>query len=885
MVLATVWIANLLASFIDKVIGRHAGKLVILSLLLTALSVTVIALRHNINSDFKALLPSTSEAALAMDEIDARVGGGSSLFVVIDSPDKEANLRFAQVYSDKLRETPGVALAHYHNDKAFFEQRQLLYLDAEDLEALYTRVKDRIKQAKRAANPLFVDLGGKKKTEGDEGKDAADLDALQEKYADRMVHQGYKEYLMSDDGYAVVIIVRFVESSTNLVATNKLINEVRQMSVELKPKSYNPKLVVEFGGGLASRQKQYKSIVDDIQTSAIFTILGVFFLIAFYFGRFRAIAVVLVPLVMSVLWTLATAFLIFGELTAITVFIFAILLGLGIDFGIHLLSGYDHARYEGEPVEAALKSCYQSTGRATIIGGLTTFVTFVVLSFAQFRGLSQFGFVASIGILYTLGAMLVVLPSMVLVLHRIRPYDPTPNTERIAERLFTQPRVDRGVRIALPVALILGLVGSIWALDMAPKLGFEENFYKVGEVDWPWERMKSSQDQEHLRVAMKQGSNLARYIDVRAEQLREEIDPATFVPKRRQTTLGQKYTNAVQGKQTSMPTILLFDDAVQTEQTYQRMEAALLGGELKTIRDINAIYSFMPGSKEEQEARMVPIRKLRELLEGESLSFVKKAEREKLEDLKKKTQIEPFSIYDLPDWTKRLFREAGPAATPAAPGQEFAFERLIYVTEKISLLDGPAARDYMSEIRETAKPELASFRVGSQAYVYIAMLDEIRRDGLKMMSIALALVFLILVIGFKGRWYALLAIMPLLVGGLWTAGLAAWLGVRLDFFNMVIIPALIGIGVDDGVHFTMRYVELGRGSLPVVLRQVGLAVVMTSVTSMVGFGGLAITNYAGLKSIGYLAIVGILATLLATLLLLPTTIWLFEAIGARRAKR
>lgn len=876
MLLATHWIAALISRFIERVVGRHAGKLVIMSLIMTVVAGVVIALKHNINSDFKALLPATSEAALAMDEIDERVGGGSSLFVVIDSPSMEANLAFAKVYAEQLRATEGVALAHYHNDKTFFEERQLLYLEPDDLEALYTRVRDRIKQAKKEANPLFVDLGKKKKKTDDGQTDSADLKALQEKYADRMVHQGYKEYLMSDDGYAVVILVRFVESSTNLVATNRLINEVRQMSVTLEPAKYHPELKIEFGGGLASRQKQYKSIVEDIQTSAIFTVLGVFLLIALYFGRFRAIIVVLVPLVMGVLWTLATAFLIFGELTAITVFIFAILLGLGIDFGIHLLSGYDHARQDGEAPLEALSSCFNSTGRATIIGGLTTFVTFLVLSFAQFRGLSQFGVVASLGILYTLGAMIVVLPALVLTLQRLSPYTPSKASHKAISRAFTNARLERGIY----VALLLGLGLSAWSFYQAPQLGFEENFYKVGEVQWPWSPDKQA-DAAHTQ-AERAAALLARQVDINAEQLRQEIDPSTFVAVRRQKTLGQKYSNAVQGKQSSMPTILLFDDAKQTEETYHRMAAAISGGELDTVRAVNAIYSFMPGSKQEQEARMVPILKLRALLEKESLSFVKEPERKKLEDLKQKTMIEPFTIYDLPDWTKRLFREAGPKAKPAAPGEEFAFEQLIYVTEKISLLDGPKARKYMSEIRASARPDLANFRVGSQAYVYIAMLDEIKRDGLKMMSIALTLVFLILVIGFKGRWYAAIALMPLLVGGVWTAGMASWLGVRLDFFNMVIIPALIGIGVDDGVHFTMRYVELGRGSLPTVLRQVGTAIVMTSVTSMVGFGGLAITHYAGLKSIGYLAIVGILATLLATLLLLPSSLLLIEVMSKRR---
>ena len=60
------------------------------------------------------------------------------------------------------------------------------------------------------------------------------------------------------------------------------------MADELDPESYNAEMTIDFGGGLASRQKQYNSIVDDIKTSAIFTLLGLFLLLSFYFRRPRA---------------------------------------------------------------------------------------------------------------------------------------------------------------------------------------------------------------------------------------------------------------------------------------------------------------------------------------------------------------------------------------------------------------------------------------------------------------------------------------------------------------------------------------------------------------------------------------------------------------------
>ena len=869
---APTWIARFLEWHIRRVVSRHYLMLTAASVLLTIAAVFTIVTKLNINSDFKALLPEDSEAVATMNEIDQRIGGGSSLFVVIDSPDKAKNIEFARQLAGKLEQVEGVALAHYHNDKTFFEQHQLLYVDAKDLRELHDKIARRIKQAKREANPFFVSLGPSKKSA------PVSTDSLERKYQKNAKHQSYKEYFTSADGFALVVLVRFVESSANMVQTNALLDKVSATARALGPETFHPKMKVELGGALAKRQQQYDSILGDIRLSAVFTLLGVLLFIAAYFGRFRAIVLLLSPLIMSVLWTLAIAFLIFGELTIITVFIFAILLGLGIDFGIHLLSGYDHARLDGlEPIDA-LVQCYHGTGLATVLGAATTFCTFAVLSFAQFRGLSQFGVVASLGVLGTLFAMVVSLPAMVLTFHRILPHTPSTRRRKGRNALLTPERLHGVLKRGFVVIALLIVGMTAFGAWNAPKIVFEENFYDIGEVRWPWETPQTKQDTQR-RALLRTARARARAVRFSAEKARAAMQPETYEPSRYQKSLGQKYSSALSDNFTSAPSILMFDSAAQTDATFQRMTQAREQGELERVKAITSVYSFMPGSAAQQQERMVEIKRIQALLDNEPRSFLKKSERDKLDELRKKTEVSPITVYDLPLWSKQLFKEAGAQAKPAAPGEAFSFEYVIYLNEGFGLLDGPKSRAYLSDLNDMADKDAAgkpTFRVGSQAYVYIAMLDEIQKDGPRMMLIALCLVFLILTLGFKHPARALMAMIPLGFGAIWTAGFIGWAGIRLDFFNVIIIPALIGIGIDDGIHFYMRYLELGRGSLARVVRQVGSAVIMTSVTSMIGFGGLAITKHDGLKSIGYVAIVGICSALIATLLIMPALIWAAE---------
>ncbi|MFW5968324.1 MAG: hypothetical protein ACOCV2_12440, partial [Persicimonas sp.] len=97
----TSFLQRAIEVFFERIVGRYHLAICAVALVVTVAAIVVIAGQWNINSDFKALLPQSSEASAAMDEVDDRVGSGSSLFVVIDSPDRQANREFARVYAEE----------------------------------------------------------------------------------------------------------------------------------------------------------------------------------------------------------------------------------------------------------------------------------------------------------------------------------------------------------------------------------------------------------------------------------------------------------------------------------------------------------------------------------------------------------------------------------------------------------------------------------------------------------------------------------------------------------------------------------------------------------------------------------------------------------------
>ncbi len=119
-------------------------------------------------------------------------------------------------------------------------------------------------------------------------------------------------------------------------------------------------------------------------------------------------------------------------------------------------------------------------------------------------------------------------------------------------------------------------------------------------------------------------------------------------------------------------------------------------------------------------------------------------------------------------------------------------------------------------------------------------------------------------------------VLPLVIGLLGRGGAMTAFGTKLNIFNLVVLPSIVGIGVDSGVHGYHRYLSEGTGSLPLVLRRAGLAVTMATLTTMVGYSGLLFASHPGLVSIGQLAIVGLATTLISAAVLFPALLQVLE---------
>jgi len=153
--------------------------------------------------------------------------------------------------------------------------------------------------------------------------------------------------------------------------------------------------------------------------------------------------------------------------------------------------------------------------------------------------------------------------------------------------------------------------------------------------------------------------------------------------------------------------------------------------------------------------------------------------------------------------------------------------------------------------------------------LFLALIEYIGRDGVITTLLTILVVLGLLWLDFRSLRLALLAMIPLLVGGLWMVGLLHTSGLMLTFVNVTALPMIVGIGIDDGVHMIHRYRGEGWLSSRQVLLSTGKAIFLTTLTTMLGFGAMLGSAYRGLVSLSLLLMFGLATCFITTVVFLP----------------
>jgi len=819
--------------YLGSIIGfvtSHPIKVIFASLLLSIYG-GMHATNLDIETDFSNLIPEDSPSIVALEKIRNTVGGeGSDVAVGIISPSFEASKAFADdLIPRAMAMTRGgeayLKSVEYRRETEFLSNNALYFATNEELTRMESYLEEELEEANLEANPFYFDLD-------EDNEESSDIDTGSEKEENLEEFEDlYKwlvgnEYPIHEDSTSMTLRFFPAGSQTNVRYIDALYKDMEELIAELDPQSYHPEMETVLAGRLMHRSIQVQAIRNDVAktfgigASAVLLIVILYFLYKSYYarsgGRFSfkilfqeilrlpiLILIIGIPLIMSLTWTFGAAALAIGNLNLMTSTLALLLFGLGIDFGVHYYGRYSEERAAGKPIHEAAELTFKTTGKAVVVAASTTAAALFVLMIADFRGFSEFGFIAGIGIIFAVMAMLLVMPAVITVFEKFRLLNLNVDGKNVEYSGNTGKRFPAARSI-----LAISIVAAVLALVFLPRVSFEYNFDKLDPSYPDYEAKKAIVD----------GSSSAR--------------------------------------RGSNPAYIVADSQEEASRIADHLKEMAENNPNTTIRNVQTLQERYPLEERNIQERLQRINEIRDLL---ARPFFAENTSEEVVKLKKASQTtEPVALVDVPDYLKDMFEtQSGELGT------------FVMVYPGVELSDGRQSIAFANEVGKIELSDGEIYHASSTSIIAADMLMLMQREAPWMVGLVFIIIIAIMISYFRSFKWAMMALLPLTFGLLWMLLTMELLALKLNFFNLVVLPAIIGIANDDGIHIASRYREQGRGSIVNVLRSTGEHCVIGTLTTMVGFIGLLFSFHPGLRSIGELALIGVITTLLAAMFFLP----------------
>ena len=605
---------------------------------------------------------------------------------------------------------------------------------------------------------------------------------------------------------------------------------------------------------------------------------GVLVLLAFTFASAFLTLVALLPLLVSALLTVAWAKFAVGGFNLVTTFLPALVLGLGIDFSIHLLARYVEERQAGRSVGRALDIAIHRKGEASLSAALTTAAVFLALLVSRSRAMEEMGVIMAVGIVVAYLAAMLLTPSLIALSYvaarrRFREWMPL-RAEAVAKAYRNLQHQRRAV-----VALTLGLTLAL--------------SYQVSQVEFKFTSQQLAPHTRAMDVAQEIMNELPGEVSFGDQFVFFVEDPARLKDVEEKLSHNPLVTR-VDSLRHLLPQELLRGKAsvqdIPADQLAAALEALDAGlarwdelthnlGELAPALSTLEFSSLLDGRLDvaaratqllhrlaalHQAMTALDVGHCRELIQGERADLA---------------VIEDFlaRVKTLPD-EPGLLRELVQVLPGQLKGVYYSSKSgafLLRAQMSPELYSGRNLQEFVDWARRLGVEFFGFPEVQARLEAYM------KRDFALSTAIAAVLIAALVWTSFGSLRGALLAIAPLVIGYLWMLAGMRLLGIAFNFTNIVISPLLIGIGVDSAIHVLHRIgEERARGNRNPFIRGPAATLVpilSTSLTTMLVFGTLIAARTPGLRYLGISALLGLGFTLLASVLFLPcAAAWLDE---------
>ncbi|MCS6902728.1 MAG: MMPL family transporter [Candidatus Bipolaricaulota bacterium] len=689
-----------------------------------------------------------------------------------------------------------------------------------------------------------------------------------------------KELHLSKDGTKLLVNVRPRQSSQYSLEYNRALTRFVRETLQ------NAHLEAEgiewgLGGPYALSAETNLQLSVDMRNTTILSAIGVLIVITLTLRQVFYPLLALIVLFLALIVTLSWAKVAANGLNLVTSFLPALIVGLGIDYGINFIAHFNEIRRAGARFETALKAALLHKGNALVTASLATACVLFALMLATSPGLYEMGIIAGVGVLLALLATLVVLPALMIVTLIVRRRREAASSAAEAPTLAISPRYETLWRWARwPIALGV-MVGSFWMFQQALSVGF-----RFADEDLAPQELPARAVQGEMRRDFEAGSaGLGEYFlffTANIQELRrvvaglEELQNRGFIDSVR--SIAMFLSEDEQSLEGLGPQLERDLERARAELDRQSADLRLLQELAEEISKLKANITEIIG-KIEFFALTTELRRLQEELQAltQQLEAIEErigaleAQQGSLEALQTRLQQLREKLRDLVErLTKFQQIHELLAALPKELQEHFVTsegEFVIYAHLKRETINEPGVyREFIQQIEALGVDYLG------YAMIQESLEKKMQRDFQVSTLVAAAIILVILGISLGWGW-AVIGVLPVGLGFLWMLGAMRLSGIDFNFANIIISSLLIGNGVDYAVYLIHGFQE--QRSIGRAWRLTALPILGSALTTMVSFGSLLFAATPGLRVFGLSALYGIGFTAFFTLFFLPALLAFF----------
>ncbi len=607
-----------------------------------------------------------------------------------------------------------------------------------------------------------------------------------------------------------------------------------------------------------------RSVRRDITIASLVSFVLVGIVLYLGLGSMRLVVAGLFTLAVGLAWTIGFAILVVGQLNMISVTFVVLFIGLGIDYGIQIFLRYKELLIQGRPHMDAIAEAVSATGNTLLLCAISTAIGFYAFVPTAYVGASELGLISGTGMFLIFLASITVLPAVMALM---------PEQKRQGLPLATGGLVSRWLtRYPRPILVVAGGLFLV-SLLLLPRITFDTNPFNMsdqgsqalqaamrlfaGERTTPWtisvlaaDRRQARQLAERLKALPEVGAAIT-------------IDD--FVPADQEEKMA-----LIEDMALTMPPAPVADKTPAPHR-YRQDRAALLalaraldrrlagGGMNRAVREkVNVLAAAVHGIERqlgdtEQEKRVFD--RLEQALLPDLGTLIRR--------LNRLMEARPVTLADLPpDLVSRYVSADHHYRIQVFPSRDLRDRRNLEQFVSAVTAIAPTATDQPVTVLRAGQTIVRAFRNAS--------------------ILAFVLIGLFLRLTMRTWTEVFLVLAPLLLALCYTAAAAVLLHIPFNFANIIVVPLLLGIGVDAGIHVLHRVREEHGRHIHVLETSTARAVLFSSLTTVMSFGTLSFMHHAGTASMGRLLTLSVTLMIACTLIVLPAWLELHGPFASTR---